>query len=85
MKPDNRTHLAAMMPCGCCAIITTTDSPDGPMPFKASAADIADFYKEVHKKQTRKKNPLVLEVVTVKGRPEIKMGCEICNPQHGGK
>jgi len=71
-----------VLPCGCCATIMTTHRPaQGKFPeYRADAADLADWYKAVAKRQTRKRKPLALTVVTVRGRPEVKWGCAVCQP-----
>jgi len=94
-RVDNRKHLSAVMPeCGCVVMIMTVEDPDGHLeigmgPWKASAKDIAEFYKDVHKCQTRKKNPLPLEVRHSQGKPQGMgngvNGCEKCGPIRIGR
>jgi hypothetical protein len=87
-REDRRAHLVATRPCGCLVMILTTEDPDPPTPsgvkkfppYKAAAKDIAEFYADVHKKQTRKKNPLQLTVFTHTGRPSFPHQCDACAP-----
>lgn len=83
MKQDNRKHLAAFKPCGCCVLITTIEDLDMPPPFgpyRAGHDTIADFYREVARKTGRKRKPLTLNVVEIHGRPELTWQCAVCNP-----
>lgn len=69
--------IAACKPCGCVSIINVIESDSG---YKATPADLADFYRDVHKATTRKRNPLVLDVKEIIGR-DFKMGCAVCRPK----
>lgn len=69
--------IAACKPCGCVSIIHCVESDSG---YKASPADLADFYRDVHRATTRRRNPLVLEVKEIIGR-DFKMGCDVCRPR----
>lgn len=71
-----RRDLAAFLECGCVAIIMVLESDI----YTASAKDIADFYKEVHKAQTRKRNPLKLRVEEIR-HTNWKMRCSVCDPR----
>jgi hypothetical protein len=48
--------------------------------YRASPADIADWYRDVGKKTERKRNPLKLEVVTLHGRYTNPWSCDVCCP-----
>ena len=79
MNPDNRKHIAAFKPCGCVAILMTTEDPDMPFkPYTATAKEMAGFYKDVHKAQKRSGKQLTVK--TIKGRPDLPWRCDKCKP-----
>lgn len=79
MNPDNRKHIAAFRPCGCVGILMTTEDPDMPYGgYKATAKEMASFYKDVHKAQKRSGKQLTIG--TLEGRPDVQWECEKCKP-----
>lgn len=72
-REDKRKLLLACRPCGCWSLVMTVDDPTPPMgpSYQASALDMADFYKRVHKRKLT-----VREVIGAANMPPCK--CEKC-------
>jgi hypothetical protein len=46
--------------------------------YAAEADTMAEFYRDVHKLRTRKKNPIAVNVVEFVGPPPMPSRCEKC-------
>lgn len=74
-----REDIAAVRPCGCWVMIMVVRSPRGN--YTASHDDMSDFYARVAKYTTQKRNPLQLEVVTLRDGLLPPHKCSVCCPQ----
>lgn len=90
--PDDKRVilLATRNLCGCIVMAMTLEDPEPQPghggttfpPYKADPLDIADFYKSVHKAQSRKRNPIALTVSqrTGGGGTAWQWRCDKCDP-----